>query len=116
MIQVLPSLTAVVGDLVDLTDDLTQLCSGTQVVLTTDQDLALHIFTDLHGSQALLSLDCPGDQGTGLHLNAHQFQHIQSFKGTPTAIELKKILSHLGDACFQTGTRTVLRQLPIEIP
>lgn len=115
MIQVLPSLPTVVGYLIDLADDFAQIRSGTQVILTIDEDLSLHLLPDLHGGQTLLSLYRPGDQGTGLHFNPHEFQHIQSLEGTPTAIELQKILSHLRNRCFQAGCRSILRQLPVEV-
>lgn len=116
MIEVVPALAAVVGDLVDLADDFAEFRPSAEVVLAVNEDLALHLLADLHGSQALLSLDGLSDQTSSLYFDAHKLQHIQPLEGAPTGIELEQILPDFPQPCLQAGTGSFLRDLPIKIP
>ena len=116
MVQVVSALAAVIGDLVDLADDLAEFSPSAEVVLAVDEDLALHLLADLHGSEAFLGLDGLGNKAPRLHLDAHKLQHVQSLKGAPAGIELQQVLSDFAQPCLQTSTGSFLRDLPIKIP
>ena len=48
MVEVVSSLAAVVGDLVDLTDDFAQFGPCAEVVFAVDEYLPLHLLPDLN--------------------------------------------------------------------
>ena len=76
MVKVISSPSAVIGDLVDLTDDLTQFCPGSEVILTSDEDFSLHLFSYFNRSQTFLCVDCLGYQTSGLNLNIHELKDV----------------------------------------
>lgn len=116
VVEVVAALPAVVGDLVDLADDLAQLGPRAQVVLAVYQDLPLHLLPDLHRGQALLGLDGLRDQAPRLHLDAHQLQHVQPLEGAPARVELQQVLADFRQPGLQTRAGSLLRDLAVEIP
>lgn len=116
MIKIISAFSNIVGNLINLTNNLTQLGPGIEIVFGVHKYPSFHLLPDLNRSKTLLSLNGLGNETPGLNLNIHKLHNIYPLKGTPTMIKFYQILFNLPDNTLKIDINGLLTYLTINIP
>jgi len=95
VIEVVPALAVVIGNLVYLGYEDAERTAGRHVILAVKEDAAFHLFSYLYRVQALFDFDGPGDETSSFDLDFHKLEHISLHDKEGTFSKLLQATSKL---------------------
>lgn len=92
--KIVPTHTLRIGNRVDLTEDLNELCSLVVVFRCIHHDSSPRFFPLLNGRKIFFCINSLRDKSPGVSLNEHQFQNVYLLVCYPCVVKVLKVLAH----------------------